>query len=317
MIAQELAETLDRAFLQRALVELAVLDEPSGDAARAAQGSGAGKRDQTAAELVQLLVGSGRVLQDAGDIGIDRGLGPRAGDDHRHAEALEIGLAALALEARDHLRLDAELECLGRQVDVARPRHPHQRTGEMQVARLRLTFGDHEARPERREIGLLRAALLPAGQNASGQAAHRLGDVHAADGAVGEFEFRRPVQRRNHGALARAARREVDGNCACPLDALEARRVFEEAIGVELRKRQPQGLLWGSTACVHAQARVAGAVVELEVGKLGVELAPGKRGLDPDRAGRDGAGDQLPERELELGVDGPERREVDLRIAPA
>jgi hypothetical protein len=36
LIAQELAETPDRAFLQRALVELAVLDEPSGDAAGAA-----------------------------------------------------------------------------------------------------------------------------------------------------------------------------------------------------------------------------------------------------------------------------------------
>ena len=190
------AKTHDRALLQRVLVDLAVLDDPASDAATGIAGRAALQRDETAAQLVELLVGGLRVLQDAFDVGIDRRLGPRAGDDDRHAEPGEVGLAALPFEARHHLRIDAELERPAREIDRRRrpscapagPARCRSAVCAWPLAILKLA-------PSAAKSVFSSPLSCQPDEDAGGEAAHRLGDIDAADRAVGELELRRAGKR--------------------------------------------------------------------------------------------------------------------------
>ena len=155
---------LDKIADRRAGLPLHQCANAAGSAERAGERIGAWQLDQAAAKLAQLGVGRLRVVEDAGDVWVDRWRGPRPFDGDRHAEACEVRLAALPFEARHHLRIDAEVERLCRQVDGPGSGHAHERAVQMEIVRLRLALGDLEGRAERGEVCFLSLALLPSRQ---------------------------------------------------------------------------------------------------------------------------------------------------------
>src|SRR5262249_30582907 len=273
--------------------------------------------DQTPAEFAEALIGGSRIFQDAGDVRIDRRLRPWPVDRYRHAETLQVLVAALTLEARHDTRIDPKIDRLFRQIDDSSAGHADERASQMKIVRLRLALCDLETRPERRKVGLLRVARLPPRQGRRSEIAHHLGDIDAANGAVGELELRGPVQRGHYRSLARAARGQVDGDGRVALDALKADGIVQEWIGVEIGERETEGLCRSLAGRIDAHHPGADAVIELEVRQFDLELAPGCCSADADGTGLDGAIAQMLDVDADLCVHGSQGREIDLCVAPA
>ena len=81
----------------------------------------------------------------------------------------------------------------------------------------------------------------------------------------------------------------IDGDGRLAFDALKGRHVVEEGIGVEIGKREAEGLHRNLAGRIHAQHAGADAAIELEVGQFELELAAGHRRSNIDGAGFDRA----------------------------
>src|SRR5215475_6174789 len=92
-----------------------------------------GEAEQAAAHLLELGKGGIRVVENAGDVGIELRIVPGAANHDRNAQARRIGWPALPLQGQDELWIDAEIEPPGHQVGGTLSSHADQRPGEPQI----------------------------------------------------------------------------------------------------------------------------------------------------------------------------------------
>src|SRR3954447_8077634 len=186
--------------------------------------------EQALAHLLQLGIGAVGIFENALHVRIDPWASPRAGDHHGDAEPDRIGEPTLAFGGHHELRLDAEPDLLGAEIDGACASHLDQRADQIEIGGLRLPLVDLERLRQLRKIRRLLLARLPARQGARRQRADHLRDIEPFDGAVLEYDEGGAGHVRHDRALAGAGGAHAELRLHPAVDPVE--------IGEAIQQRQ-------------------------------------------------------------------------------
>src|SRR6266487_3916615 len=278
--------------------------------------AGAVLAEQALAHLLQLAIGGFGIVEDALYLRIDPWAPPWPCDHHGDAEPDRIAGAALAFGGHHELRLDAESDLLGAEIDSAGAGHLDQRADQIEIGGLRLALVDLERRRQLRKVRRLLLALLPAGQRACGERADHLRDIEPLDRAVLEYDERSTGHVRHDRALAGAGGAHADLRLHPAVDPVEIGEALQQrkrAHAGEVGPHRVGGIGGGD---VDGQIAVGVALIGAEVGNLRLEDAARERGLD--RGGREArvADVELGRGNARLHVNIIEAVDVDRRTAP-
>src|SRR5437867_8663740 len=277
---------------------------------------GAVLAEQALAHLLQLAIGGLGIVEDALHLRIDPWATPRARDHHGDAEPDRIAGAALALGGHHELRLDAEADLLGAEIDSGGAGYLDQRADQSEIGGLRLALVDLERRRQLREVRRLLFALLPARQGARRQRADHLRDVEALDGAVLEYDEGGAGHVRHDRALAGAGGAQAELRLHLAVELVEIGEALQQrkrAHAGEVGPHREDRIGGGD---IDGQIAIGVTLIGAEVGNLRLEDAASKRGLDRGGGEARVADVELGRGNARLHVDVIEAVDVDRRTAP-
>ena len=277
---------------------------------------GAVLAEQALAHLLQLAIGGLGIVEDALHLRIDPWATPRARDHHGDAEPDRIAGAALALGGHHELRLDAEADLLGAEIDSAGAGYLDQRADQIEIGGLRLALVDLERRRQLREVRRLLLALLPARQGARRQRADHLRDVEALDGAVLKYDEGGAGHVRHDRALAGAGGAHADLRLHLAVDPVEISQPLQQRKRAHAGEIGPHRIGGIGGGDVDGQIAIGVALIGAEVGNLRLQDAACERGVDRGGGEARVADVEFGRGNARLQVDIIEAVDVDRRTAP-